>query len=368
MSVYLVKGKGWRYDFTLKGTRHTEAWFKTKTEAKQAEAKRREELENPKPASERATDMGFLELINKRLDHVKAYKSNDYYNSYRYYAQKWLDRWGELTSGEIDSQMVEAYLLERAKKRSAFTANSELRYLRALFNFGMRPQRGWVSVNPTQGIEFLPVEKRTKYVPPKEDILRVILVADPDTQDYLWTLALTMGRMGEINRLTWEDVNLEEKWVVLYTRKKRGGHLTPRKIAMPEKLHEILSRRHARRDKRQPWVFMHRYWDRKKGEWVEGPYRDRKRIMSTLCKKAGVRYFRFHAFRHFGASLLDHGNVPLGAIQRILGHQNRSTTEIYLHSISEAERQAIRVLDCEMAENSHTDSHTETKKDSGEIT
>lgn len=55
----------------------------------------------------------------------------------------------------------------------------------------------------------------------------------------LWSIALTMGSMGEINRLTWEDVNLEEHYVVLYTRKKRGGHLTPRKIPMPEKLHQL---------------------------------------------------------------------------------------------------------------------------------
>ena len=33
MSVYSVKGKGWRYDFTRKGARYTEAWFKTKKEA-----------------------------------------------------------------------------------------------------------------------------------------------------------------------------------------------------------------------------------------------------------------------------------------------------------------------------------------------
>jgi hypothetical protein len=32
-------------------------------------------------------------------------------------------------------------------------------------------------------------------------------------------------------------------------------------------------------------------------------------------------------------------------IQRILGHENRTTTEIYLHSISGSERAAIRVLE-----------------------
>ena len=88
--------------------------------------------------------------------------------------------------------------------------------------------------------------------------------------------------------------------------------------------------------------------------------------MRTLCRKAGVRYFRFHALRHFGASLLDHGKASIGSIQRILGHQNRSTTEIYLHSIGEAEREAMKIFDREIT-NSHTDSHTEIKKDLGEI-
>jgi hypothetical protein len=62
MSCYFVKGKGWRYDFTLNGTRQTAAWFETKTKARQAEAERREELLNPKedPAMETVTDMAFI--------------------------------------------------------------------------------------------------------------------------------------------------------------------------------------------------------------------------------------------------------------------------------------------------------------------
>lgn len=45
------------------------------------------------------------------------------------------------------------------------------------------------------------------------------------------------------------------------------------------------------------------------------------------------------------ASILDDLGVPIGAIQRILGHQNRQTTEIYLHSIGEAERAAMNKLE-----------------------
>jgi integrase len=116
----------------------------------------------------------------------------------------------------------------------------------------------------------------------------------------------------------------------------------------PEK---VLSRRFNAGYKRKPWVSWFRYWNNKNDELTEGPYKNRKRIMKTLCKNAGVRYFRFHAFRHFGASLLDRALVPIGAIQRILGHENRTTTDIYLHSIGEAEREAMRIFDNEIETN-----------------
>lgn len=63
------------------------------------------------------------------------------------------------------------------------------------------------------------------------------------------------------------------------------------------------------------------------------------------CEKAGMRYFRFHALRHSGASVMDSLNIPIGAIQRILGHENRTTTEIYLHSIGDSERLAMDIFE-----------------------
>ena len=178
---------------------------------------------------------------------------------------------------------------------------------------------------------------------------------------YIRAIKETMARVSEINRLTWEDVNFLEKYVILYTRKKRGGHLTPRKVPMTNKLFQLLSRRHEQRDNRKPSVFWHRHWDRKEHTWVEGPYKYRKTVMRNLCSKAGVKYFRFHPLRHLGASTLDHASINIGSIQRIFGHENRSTTEIYLHSIGEAEREAMRVFE-EINQKSHTDSHTETTK------
>jgi len=240
MSQYFKKGKGWRYDFTLNGTRHTEAWFKTKKEARNAEHNKKEEVKE-KRAVTTETDMGFLDLVNKRLDHVKAYKSNEYYKAYRYMAARWVDRWGELGCQDITVQMIEDFLIERAKK-SEFAANKDLRHIRATFNFGKK--RKFILNDPTAGISFFPIEKRIKYVPPVDDIDKIISCAAPDVQDYLWTVRDTMARVDEINRLTWDDVFFEVRGghVVLYTRKKRGGNLTPRKVPMTKRLHQILTK------------------------------------------------------------------------------------------------------------------------------
>ena len=230
-------------------------------------------------------------------------------------ARRWVQRWGKLNVRQINQTMVERFISERARV-SPFTANKEIRYLRATFNFAQKKKL--LAENPLTGIGFLPMERRVKYVPSPGDIDRVIAIADPETQDYLWAIRETMARVSEINRLTWDDVSLESRYVVLYTRKKSGGHLTPRKVPMTSKLLEILSRRYHERDRTKPWVFWHRYWSGKDNGWKEGPYQERKKFMKTLGRKAEVRYFRFHALRHSGASLMDNSNAPIGAIQRIL--------------------------------------------------
>jgi integrase len=356
MSVYSVKGKGWRYDFTQKGTRFTEAWFKTKKEAKEAEASKRQELKNLQPVEmEILTDTAFLELVNLWLDHLKAYRSERHYADNIYHVRRWVRNWGSLTCNGISLEMVEKFVLERSRV-STQLANKEIRYLRAVFNFGIK--RRLVTANPAEGIEFLPVEKKVKSIPSADDVRKVLALADQDTQDYLWVIWETMARMSEVNRLSWNDVNLGQRYVVLYTRKKKGGHLTPRKVPMTKKLHEILSRRYAERDESKPWVFWHTYWSSKTKEKQEGPYKERPKIMRTLCKKAGVNYFRFDALRHSGASIMDNIGILLGSIQRILGHENRKTTEIYIHSLSEAERNAILIYE-QAKQISHTESHTE---------
>ncbi|MFY9944028.1 MAG: tyrosine-type recombinase/integrase [Desulfobacterales bacterium] len=341
MSVYSKRGKGWRYDFTHKAVRHTEAWFKTKREAMQAEAKKREEVENPRPETETPIDMDFLTLVNRRLDYVQASCAKGHFKVVLYHSRRWVKRWNGLKCNGITCTMIEDWVIKRSRV-SAIVANKELQYLRALFNYGV--ERNIISDNPTNKMGFLPVDKRKKYIPPKGDVTKVISGADLDTQHYLWTIVSTAGRVNEINNLTWDDVSFTDRYITLWTRKRKNGNREPREIPMVPKLYNILHYRYQQRDVTIPWVFWHEYWCRKNRKWIKAPFKDRKKIMGTLCRSANVKYFRYHPIRHLTASVLDNMGVSIGVIQRILGHQNRKTTEIYLHSVGDAERKAMNKL------------------------
>ena len=58
---------------------------------------------------------------------------------------------------------------------------------------------------------------------------------------------------------------------------------------------------------------------------------------------------------------MDQAEVPLASVQRILGHENRTTAEIYLQRLGDSEREAMTVLE-QVTENPHTGSHTRPRK------
>lgn len=120
MGCYFKKGKGWRYDFIHRGNRFTGAWFRTKADAMREMAQKKEEVTTPRKnqeAQEAQTDMDFLEVINRRLDYVKAYHSATHYRDYVYMAKRWAHLWGHLKCDQITQDMVEQYLCKRQKRR-----------------------------------------------------------------------------------------------------------------------------------------------------------------------------------------------------------------------------------------------------------
>ncbi len=42
---------------------------------------------------------------------------------------------------------------------------------------------------------------------------------------------------------------------------------------------------------------------------------------------------------------MENNGVPVGSIQRIFGHESHRTTEIYLHTLGNAEREAMKLFE-----------------------
>lgn len=361
------KEKIWRYDFQLKGQRYQSQNYPTKTAAKEAEEKKRAELKSPQIT--KPTSLTFFELVNRRLAYIQVWDSKKHFDVTKGRARRWVARWKDLSADSVTQSMILQFVQERAKV-SPLTGNKEIISLKSLYNWGKKQKPPLARENPVDGVDLIPIkEKSIKYVPPKEDAVKVLWCAAKrggDLWDYLVCMFDTKGRMSEINRLSWDDVKLDEglePWkrsqVILWTRKKKGGSISPRPIPLTKRLYEILLRRYKCREKTLSYVFICEYWD-KNGEKKIGPYTSRWKIMKSLCKEAGVKRFGFHSLRHLGASIMGNsGKVSIGAIQRILGHESPRTTEIYLHSIGQAERLAMEIFE----ENSDIEFREEKEKE-----
>ena len=101
----------------------------------------------------------------------------------------------------------------------------------------------------------------------------------------------------------------------------------------------------------------------REAQGLPGKYNTIEALAAVLAQAEPLRGCQMTTKNHKGKktspefSVLDNAHVNIGSIQRILGHENRTTTRTYLHSIGESEREAMRVYEREM-EKSHTESHT----------
>jgi integrase len=120
---------------------------------------------------------------------------------------------------------------------------------------------------------------------------------------------------------------------VQHTRKAKNSDL--KEIVIP--LNKVLKETLSRIEKKGGYVFIN--------PTTRNPYQYRSKLMKGLCKKAKVTPFGFHAFRHFGASLLDHKGVALSTIQKLLGHSRPSTTDLYIQSLRGSTIEALKELE-----------------------
>jgi len=120
----------------------------------------------------------------------------------------------ETTASEIEEQLTGA---------SASVHNAFLRYLRAVFNFGIR--RGWCLENPVKRIEMHSLKMRKEILTNAQvtALLKEVCETDFELLPY-HVLCLFAGiRPKEVERLTWSNVNMEERHIEVPDEKSKTG-------------------------------------------------------------------------------------------------------------------------------------------------
>ena len=215
-----------------------------------------------------------------------------------------------------------------ADEKGGKVANKARKNLIAAWNWGVDFVEGFPQVVPPfRQVKPFPVEKGQRYVPPEEDMIKVMQEAHGQDLVFLLTLYYTGARRGEVFRLIWEDVNLDEGKIRLTDNKARTGEKRVRWLDMHPELIKALSWWKEARPCKVDNVFMQTQSDSNMGQ----PYRARLHFMDTLCRKAEVKPFGFHAIRHKSAAIA-FVSKGLNAAQILMGHARATTTDIYVRS------------------------------------
>lgn len=315
---------------------------RTKREAEEWEhAKKAELKEGSQAQTQTGTDSG--NFFNQYLDHAKLAFTEGVYKEKKTLVTRFLEMFGNVSVHDVTPEMVHEYLQKQAQTRSGYSANRDRKNLLAMWHWGQQILD--LPRNPVAKMRPYPHERGPQYTPPTEDVLKLLAAATPEERVFLQCYLQTGARRGEIFRWTWnEDVNFERREVRLGTRKTRDGSMEYEWLPMSDELYDELWWWFKHRPiKDTPYVFVST--SEKPGRHYGKPYTERRWFMATLCKRAGVKPFGFHALRRYVASVLaDTHKVSAKTVQRILRHKHLATTERYIQNLNKDLKSVVDLL------------------------
>jgi integrase len=324
---------GWRYHFQMNGERFSKSGFDTKKVAASAEAERKKQVK--KQARQIIRDTDFKSVAYDYLDLAIRKFADKTYKQKAFVCKSFIEHVGNLPIELITAAHIHDYLNTRPTNNNY---NAHRKDLCTVFTHGMKVMK-IIRYNPCWDLDKMPHTPEEKLIPTEEDILKLILAADPatDEKDLILTLIHLVARIDEVLRLTWRDVNFTKRMVKKWTRKRSSGAYESVTVYMNKDLHTILKKRWDNRES-EKWVF----FNPKTGD----RFKHRPKLMQGLCKRAEIEPpFGFHKIRHFVASYLaDTEKISKKAIGGLLGHKALQTTEIYLHSVDGSEQDAVSRL------------------------
>jgi integrase len=279
-------------------------------------------------------------------------KSEGTFVKYKHTIEKFLTSLGERRKrnvNQIAPRDIQRFRdAEHAAGKHPRTCNFAVKHLRIAFNVARR--QGLITHNPADAVELLDVDPEATRQPFDLDQVKALLKAS--TGDWCGATMVafyTGARLQDVTNLSWESVDLQNKWISF-----RAGKTRQRiKIPMHEALHDFLLALPAP-DSGKAFVFPSLASKRVGGK--SGLSSAFKRIMERanvrgeiVRERSGtagrtVNSLSFHSFRHSLTSIMANAGVPVEVRQKFTGHATADMNIHYTHHDIETLRSAVSKL------------------------
>jgi integrase len=254
---------------------------------------------------------------------------------------------------EITRDDITGFRDHEAERVAAKTANQALKCVRMFFKDAMRDKL--IAEDPTEFVEAVRREQATELRPfTMSELGAVISVADSEWKSLIYFGVYTGQRLGDLVRLTWQNLDLERNEIRLVTGKTGRRQIIP--IAAPLLKHiESLPAGDEPDQPIHPRAFDTLEQQGRTGSLsnqftdvlVQAGLREKKNHKST-GKGRGARRERnpltFHSLRRTATTLLHEAGIPAAVVQQLIGHDSEAIHQTYVSIGSVALKEAADSL------------------------
>lgn len=302
----------------------------------------------------RKTSITFSQLATEFEDYIEKRWMPSTVENDRSRLKNLRKEFGSKYLSEIAKHQLTAYLERRKDKTvvrikngtryeqtiNVSTVNRELTSIKLIFKFAV--DKGYITTNPSEMIKPFPIlpnndgiidsnERRSLTKDELSRLLGACKQSDNPTLYEIVVVAVLSGlRKGELQRLTWDDVDLRRNLLRVRQSKTKTVFFKP----MPDELREVLLTLKDRYPHAQ-YVFCK----------TDGTaYGDWRRSFKTACRWVGLDDVCFHMLRHTCFSMLGDKGFNELEIKAYSGHKSTAMVRRYTHLSSKHVQEMANTL------------------------
>ena len=341
-SIYMRRSGGGRnrYYFRLvrrffeNGTkRKRDQWIPLGKNLSAAQNRIRLLRENKLRGEEPQRDFTLSESVKWYLRQIVEEKHLLGWKTVRSNLKVFLNNVGDISIRRISREDVEKFLLQRKQSVSDVTVNSTLRDVKRLFNAAVAVD--YLEKNPAEHIKPAHVTVKPCKLPTSLEVERLMQASPAWLSEIVLALVSTAARLSEVLRLDWSDIDFTSGTLKLRRTKVKDELELP----MAQQLNKMLWNKAMRLGyPTKGSVFTSR---------IQKPYTKERvyKAFKVVAKRLGWPWLTLRMFRRFVATEVWIRTRDVRAVQKILGHANLRTSEIYMQGDKEARQTAVGAID-----------------------